>query len=379
MFPLKNFKRNLHKFFHQPGYGIKVFWKRLKASFYYKWGEGKAPLPEAITLFLTRRCNLKCKMCGQWGDKGVTRTGDDIQPDMPFEELKEIILSLAKFKPSITLFGGEPLLYSEIEEVIKLIKSKDMHCVMITNGYLLEEYAEVITREEVDELNISIDGPGEVHDEIRGIDGLYDKIKSGVEAVINARSGKKPLINIQTTITKYNIDHLMDMMDAATEFGADSITFHHLIFLNKEDIEKTDSKYPELGPEDWEGFVFEPEIDPEKLASKVEKIKEKSGEVPFDVNVYPNFNKNEINSYYKSRDYFPESYGGKCKSAWICAYVFPDGQLRPCLDFEYSFGNLKQKEFNEVWNGKKAVKFRKLLTENSRFPVCSRCTEIFRY
>ncbi|MGM0441722.1 MAG: radical SAM protein [Elusimicrobiota bacterium] len=379
MFPLKNFKRNLHKFIHQPGYGIKVFLKRLKASFYYKGGEGKAPLPEAVTLFLTKRCNLKCKMCGQWGDKGVTRTGENIQPDMPFKELKKIILSLAEFKPSITLFGGEPLLYSEIDKVIKLIKNEDMHCVMITNGYLLDKYAKVITKEEVDELNISIDGPGEVHDEIRGIKGLYNKIKSGVNAVNNIRTGKKPLINLQTTITKYNMDNLLDMLDVAEDFGADSITFHHLIFLNKKAIENTDSEYPDLGTKDWNGFVFEPGIDPKKLVTKIEKIKREGRKRPFDVNIYPNFSKKEINGYYTSKDYFPDSYSGKCKSSWICAYIFPDGELRPCLNFKYSFGNLKQKKFNDVWNGKKAIKFRKLLTENSRFPVCSRCTEIFRY
>ncbi len=379
MFPVKNFKRNIYKFFRQPFYGMKVFLKRVKAALYYKLGRGQAPLPEAVTLFLTRRCNLKCKMCGQWGDQGVTKKGNKIQPDMPLKKLREVILTLAEFRPSITLFGGEPLLYTEIEEIIKLIKRNQLHCVMITNGYLLEKYARIITSEELDELNISIDGPKKVHDKIRGINGLYSKIEEGIKAVHNLKKGKKPLINLQTTITKYNINDIVDMLNVAEEFKADSITFHHLIFLDKEDIKNTEARFPSLGCKDWEGFVFKPGIEPGKLSDIIGEINDKAKNRPFSVNVYPNFSPKEIEQYYRDRKYFPKSYSGRCKSSWLCAYVFPDGELRPCLNFKYSFGNLKNEKFEDVWNSEKAVKFRKMLTDNCRFPVCSRCTEIFRY
>ncbi len=379
MFPLRNLKRNIYKFYRQPGYGTKIFIKRLKASFYYRWGRGRAPLPEAVTLFLTRKCNLKCRMCGQWGDRGVTRSSGVPEPDMGYNEIKKIILSLARFRPSLTLFGGEPLLYRDIDRVIRLIKKNKMHCLMITNGYLLAEHAKIIAEEGLDELNISIDGPQEVHDSIRGIEGLFSKIKEGLNTLQKYRENKRPLINLQTTITKYNVDSLEEMAEVAQEMGADSITFHHLIFLEKKDIEKTDEKYPELGSRDWDGFVSSPEIDPEKLAVVIENIIKKRKEYKFNINIYPNFSREEIVSYYKDKRWFPPSYSGKCKSPWVCAYIFPDGELRPCLNFKYSFGNLREEDFRDAWNGESAAGFRKNLKKNSRFPVCSRCTEIFRY
>jgi hypothetical protein len=35
--------------------------------------------------------------------------------------------------------------------------------------------------------------------------------------------------------------------------------------------------------------------------------------------------------------------------------------------------------FSEIWNNEKAVNFRKILKENKTFPLCARCTELYRY
>ncbi|MDA3793365.1 MAG: radical SAM protein [Elusimicrobia bacterium] len=379
MFPAKNLKRNLIKFFQQPGYGIRVLGKRLKAVFFYRLKPDFAPLPEALTLFLTHNCNLRCKMCGQWGDAGVTKNKSIKESTMDFEKVKKIIDNVANFKPNITLFGGEPLLHKNIIDIVSYIKIKKMHCLMITNAYLLEEYADDLIETGIDEINISIDGPRNVHDSIRGIEGLFDKISAGIKKITYGRDGPKPLINLQTTITKFNYDKLPDMLEVAKDLGADSITFHNLIYLTHKDIKKTKKEYPFLKPEDWEGFVMEPEIDPGKLIDSLSEINAMKKKYDFMINVYPNFNKEEIRKYYTEKEWFPESYKGKCQSPWICSYIFPDGSLHPCLNFGYSLGNVIEEDFKEVWNGKKARKFRELLKKEGRFSVCRRCTEIFRY
>ena len=93
MVPWRNFKRFSNKVLKQPGYTAKVLTKRVKAFLYYYFCQGKSSYPEAITLFLTHRCNLRCKMCGQWGDSGVTKkmSHDSIKEELPFREYKKFI------------------------------------------------------------------------------------------------------------------------------------------------------------------------------------------------------------------------------------------------------------------------------------------------
>ena len=108
------------------------------------------------------------------------------------------------FKPNITLFGGEPLLHPACMELIRYIKKAKMHCLMITNGSLLEEFAEDIVEAGMDELNLSLDGDRELHNEIRGMPGLFEKIVNGlkkVNRVKKEKEHKKPFINLQCTIT----------------------------------------------------------------------------------------------------------------------------------------------------------------------------------
>ncbi len=380
----RNLKRFLGKFLRQPLYGFKVFIRRLKGYSSYYFGEGKAYFPEAVTLFLTHRCNLRCKMCGQWGESGVTKkmNKDFLKQELDFSQYKRLIDELAKFKPNITLFGGEPLLYRDSLELIKYIKARGMHCLMISNGALLTQYAKEIVDAGLDELNVSLDGKESLHDEIRGMPGLFNIITSGLKKVRELkkeRKRKKPLVNLQCTITKYNYQHLEGLIEVAYEIGADSLTFHNLIFLGRDLIEKQKVIDKELNfsSQDWEGFVFEPQINVDELYEKIREILSKK--YPFSVDFYPNLSLRGLREYYNNPSYLPSEYKPRCLSPWIVAYIFPDGEIRPCLNFSYSFGNVKEVGFTQAWNSQKAVAFRKFLKEKRIFPVCVRCTELYRY
>jgi radical SAM protein with 4Fe4S-binding SPASM domain len=98
-----------------------------------------------------------------------------------------------------------------------------------------------------------------------------------------------------------------------------------------------------------------------------------------DVSVYPNLRDSEIIKYYTSFDFLPESYKNRCISPWMVAYVFPDGSVRPCQSLNYSIGNIRDASFKQLWNGDSASTFRKTLKKDKHFPVCTRCTEFYRY
>lgn len=384
MIPYRNAGRFLNKALAQPGYAARVFLKRSGALLRHALGAGRAAGPEAVTIFLTHRCNLRCVMCGQWGEGGVTRgePSESVGQMLAFAEMEKLVDGLAASRPSITLFGGEPLLYPECARLVAKIKARRMHCLMVTNGSLLREKGRALVEAGLDELNVSLDGDRELHDRIRGLPGVFDTIREGIQLVRRAReeAGRAlPRINLQCTISKHNYEHLERMIAVAREAGADSLTFHNLIFLSREAVEEQKKVDGEMGCSSraWEGFIADPAIDPAILDGKLREVR--AAHPGFPVDVYPNFSAAERRRYYSDTHYVPAEYPARCLSPWLTAYVFPDGTVRPCLNSTYSFGNIKEGEFRDIWNSPQALRFRALLKKRGIFPACARCTELYRY
>ncbi len=386
MIPWKNSTRFFNKALKQPAYAASVLMRRVKAYYSYFFLKGKSAYPEAITLFLTHRCNLRCVMCGQWGEGGVTRkqNAQFIRSELSLDEIKSIIDDFSQFNPNITLFGGEPLLHPACIDIIKYIKSKHMHCLMITNGSLIKGLASSIVESGLDELNVSVDGGAQLHDRIRGMPGLFDQIMQGLTEIKRLKGTlrkKKPFLNLQCTINKHNYKRLDELLDVAASAGADSLTFHNLIFLDREliDRQKEHDESLHCSSLDWEGFVFDPGIEPEILYEQMERIYALKSGYSFAVDFYPNLTRQALLDYYRNRSYKPSEYPGRCISPWVVAYIFPDGEVRPCLNFSYSYGNIRQERFSRLWNNDSAVRFRAALKKTRSFPVCVRCTELYRY
>lgn len=384
MIPLPNLKRFSYKAIREPAYAFKVFIKRFNAYYNYQFGKGKSRYPEAITIFLTHRCNLRCQMCGQWGQEGVSKrqSMQYIRNELLLDEMKSLIDDVSVFKPNITLFGGEPLLYSDCLGLIKYIKQKNMHCLVITNGYMLEDIAEEIVGSGLDELNVSLDGNAQLHDRIRGMPGLFEKIMRGLKQINHFKTQKnknKPFVNLQCTITQYNYLYLEQLIEVAAKAGVSSLTFHNLIFTHQKILEQQEiyNRLLNCNSSDWEGFVFEPGLEPDLLYGKMQKILSKK--YGFGIDFYPRFSFQGLREYYQNPAYLPLEYPARCLSPWMVAYIFPDGEVRPCLNFSYSFGNIKNNKFLKIWNNRQAVSFRRLLKKNRIFPVCVRCSELYRY
>ncbi len=104
-------------------------------------------MPTFVQLRVTNLCNLRCRMCGQWGDTGIYRSGASSSAtdgEAERQRIRELIglkrqLSLADYvrlldelapsRPIVSLFGGEPLLYPDILPLVREIKSArpDVH------------------------------------------------------------------------------------------------------------------------------------------------------------------------------------------------------------------------------------------------------------
>jgi len=387
MIQLRNLKRNLAKSITQPGYAWKAFTQRLLSYASYAIHDGYSHYPETVDLFLTYRCNLRCKMCGQWGPSGTSRelSPKELKDELSLDEIDKIINDIKTFKPNVTLFGGEPLLYSNWEKVVSRIKEEGMRCNIITNGILLEKHADAIINLGVDEIIFSLDGPREVHDEVRGAKGTFDKAIKGLRVIrdIKKKSGlNKPVVNISSTIFEINYKRLDELIGIAEELTASSITFHHLIFLSKEmyrQHNKIFKGYYGMVCKDWKGFVRDslPDIDVELLIRKKEEIDKKNSKVK--IAFYPNFTNEEVRKYYTEFDFTSSGYGKKCISPWMVSYIFPDGTVRPCQSLNFSPGNVRNEPFRKIWNNEKYMRFRKITKKEERYPACTRCTELYRF
>ena len=387
MMPLKNIRRIIAKASQQPTYALRAARMRLLSYLSYRFLNGRSAPPETISLLLTYRCNLRCQMCGQWGERGslkdlpsaVTRR----YLELPL--IESLIEEVKSFHPTITLFGGEPLLHPQWGEVVKRIKGVGLRCNMISNGILLKKRAEEAVQLGLDEIIFSLDGPAEVHDAIRGGKGVFKRALEGFQHLQAAkeRYGKKrPAVNVNTVIWEENHTILGDIVEEAARFGAETITFHHLIFIDQGAFKKTEritKATLKCNSPDWAGFIRDtlPQIDPEMIVVQKRMIEGGKNAVP--AFFYPNLTDDEIRAYYSSFDFLPISYKRRCLSPWMVAYVLPEGSVKPCLSLGYVMGNLHAAPFREIWNGERAVRFRRLLKERSYFPVCPRCTEFSRF
>ena len=388
MIPRKNLVRAFRNALSQPGYAWRAFQQRFRSYVSYRAGGGRSAPPETVSLFLTYRCNLRCPMCGQWGENGVFRTmsPDEVRDRLSLEELKELVDDVASSRPNFTLFGGEPMLYRGWPDLVAYIKRRGMRCNMVTNGTLLERYAEEVVRLGLDEIVLSLDGPGEIHDRMRGVEGTFERLVNGVKAVQAekaARGARTPLINVSCTMFEHNYEHLEEIAGLAQELGIHSVTFHHLLFIGSDAYECHNALFQRRFGQtctDWEGFVHTalPEMDLARFQDAIERVRR--GDWKVDLSFYPNFTAEEVRRYYSEFEFLSDSYPNRCMSLWMAAYIFPDGDVRPYHTMNFSPGNIKDARFTEIWNNDRYRDYRRFIRRRRYFPVCPKgCTEFYRY
>lgn len=346
--------------------------------------------PYLIHITPTNLCNLRCKMCGQWGETGnyYNKESGLLRETINIEEFERLIDDVSKFSPTIFLTGGEPFYYKDIIRLIKYIKQKNLICWVITNGTLLENYADEIVRLGVDVLYVSIDGPEHAHNEIRGIHNGYQKISSGIKKVINAKkklNKQRPLLCQVFTITEHSFPYLENIAETTENLGFEMLLIKHPYFNNTKtgkDYEALMKKVFQCHAPSWQGWVNdETRIDTHVLQKSISRLLLRKHK--FQLAFFPAIKVSDIPQYYSNtQDIFYNGSKSKkkvkrCIAPWTQTMIYPNGDVVFCNDNpDYVLGNLKSERFPEIWNNNKSRKFRKFIKENV-LPICSRCCGLY--
>ncbi len=302
--------------------------------------------PYKITFAITYRCNSRCKTCNIW----QKQPGDELSTD----EIRKIF---SKISPSwVNLTGGEPFLRKDLYDIAKHIRSR--RSVFLLNlttnalcGDLVVKEARRLASLRFPKLIIvvSLDGTKEIHDNIRGTPGAWEK-------AIRVYKGLKAIKGVQTffgyTISKHNLGKIpATMRELSKEISEISLEDIHF------NIFHTSSLY--YGNQDLADSRGETGA---ILNDVAYVLKHKRGFGPIQL-VEKRYLK-LLKKYFKTgKSALP------CQALSSSCFIEPTGAVYPCSSFPKKIGELRDSRYDlrKIW---KSARNTRKLVKRGKCPGC---------
>jgi radical SAM protein with 4Fe4S-binding SPASM domain len=166
--------------------------------------------PVYVVWELTLACDQQCGHCG-------SRAGRKRRGELTLEECRRVVDQLAELGTrEITLIGGEVYLRPDWVEVVRAISDRAMLCTMQTGGRgLRPERLDAAIAAGLRSVGVSIDGPDELHDALRGIRG---SAAAAWRALSSCRERGLPT-TVNTTVTPAALPRIEEMFEALIAAG----------------------------------------------------------------------------------------------------------------------------------------------------------------
>ncbi|MEL9970310.1 MAG: radical SAM protein [Metallosphaera sp.] len=193
----------------------------------------KKPVLEP-TLLLTYNCNFDCVYCFQKGFRRAISVSENVMRGfVNYIKRKE-----GGRKVRVTFFGGEPLLeLRKIEDISKSLSGLKYSFSVVTNGSLLtKSVAERLISLGLSHVQITLDGPREVHDKRRHyLDG-----RGSYEVILNNLRNLQDMVNVilRINVDVKNLDEVDVLFSELRERGITNIRLdphfvHSNVFRNE--------------------------------------------------------------------------------------------------------------------------------------------------
>lgn len=275
--------------------------------------------PTHAIVAVTYRCNARCVMCDIWKKKGT--------PEMAPEDYRHLPPSLRE----INVSGGEPLLRGDLAEVIAAMQRacSGARIILSTNGLLPDTLDGLLRSSRDIAVRISLDGIGDLHDEIRGVDDAYEQVLESLR-VCKQRAVKD--LGFCATMTRHNAGRIGEVHDFAKQQGIEfTFTVAH---------------------------------------SSAMFFGEKDGEAPTAEAAFEDINRIKAGLYASTRikDWFRAYFvqglmdvlEGRprpidCRAALDFFYLDPEGRVYPCHLWDVPMGNILEMSYEDIVNSNSAV------------------------
>ena len=179
-------------------------------------------LPFSIVLSVSFRCNSKCRTCDVW------RKPND---DMTVEEWQEIFANLGHAPFYMTFTGGEPFLRKDLNEIVIAGAELCRPSVITipTNGLLTrrildhtDQICAAASHSKIG-INLSLDGIGQEHDEIRQVPGNWDRAIDTWQGLKSLQARHQNLVlSVHTVVSKFNAQRIRDIIEGLEFLEPDS-------------------------------------------------------------------------------------------------------------------------------------------------------------
>ena len=309
-----------------------------------------------LVLMPHSRCNCRCVMCDIWRIRQVR--------EMTLRPLTPSLATVRALGVRWVVFsGGEPLLHSDFWSLARLFRQEGIRTTVLTAGLTLERHCVQVARE-IDDVIVSLDGPQDVHDRIRGIPGAYDRLERGIRA-LRAHRASMP-VHGRCTVQKHNFRYLRLTVEAARELKLDSLSFL-AADISSEAFNRVS---PWSEDKKSEIALTAPELD--LLMAEIEGL----------IAEYPHYLRSgfirespeklrRIGEHFRAHLGLTAPKAPRCNAPWVSAVIESDGSVRPCF-FHPAYGTIKDGSLLDVLNSDAAVQFRSRL-DVANNPICQRC------
>jgi len=214
----------------------KLYCGTVESSDPLRYGRESGKLPSHLLQFsrdkkpvvvwnVTQRCNLNCVHCYSHS-KNIQYSGE-----LTTVEGKALIKDVAGFGSPVILFsGGEPLTRPDIFELIDYAGKTGLRTVLSTNGTLItKDVAAKLFGLNLSYVGISLDGIGDTNDAFRRVKGAFI---SALEGTRNCKeAGIK--VGLRFTINKKNVTDIPGIFELMEDENIPRICFYHLVYSGR--------------------------------------------------------------------------------------------------------------------------------------------------
>ncbi|MFQ6087364.1 MAG: radical SAM/SPASM domain-containing protein [Candidatus Methanofastidiosia archaeon] len=308
--------------------------------------------PLFLNMALTYRCNSKCQMCNIW--KTYKKNSQKATQELRIQDYERFFNDNKKYLKDllqIAITGGEPFLREDLVELVKIIHKLYPRAFidLSTNGFLSKRITSTVEKFFKEnpilrlQVSVSLDGIGEVHDEIRGVKGAFEKVRTTCELLRELKDRFSNLeITLSFTILESNYKEISKVYQFAERYGV---------------------RFTLRPAQVSEIYYLNPNLKVSFPNDMIQFVEMKAKEISLG---YRSFFIRHIKNYLRN----PKKQIVPCYSLFYSMFTDPFGDVYPCTFINSSVGNIKDAEFFErIWNSNKIKSMRKEI-KNNRCPNC---------